>query len=208
MIQKCDLHLDRLTELRRQVNISDFAYKRYKQQGNDYTWHLICATLNRLDDTIKYLNSIEIDWDTEFVVFRFYDLLNYTCQFSANLYNIKGTKDIFGDIGNEKASDDKYIDYLRSLCAIHPTNTNRHINSGYQEGKEYCPYLGEGGSFNSLLGHDKNEIQITVYQNDAKEHDKHIFIKIEEIYKYLYQRYEKIDLISKQIHELRNRKTK
>jgi len=217
MIQKCELFLEKLSELRRQVNISKFVYRKYKQQGDDYRWHSICATMDRLDDTAKYLNSIKIDWDKEFAVFKFYELLNYTCQirdmvydlaeiFSTPLFNIKESKVIFGNIGNEKASDDKYIDYLRSLCAIHSTKTDHYIKAGYQETKEYCPYLGEGGRFNSILKHDKKEIRIRVYQNDAKKHDKFIFIKMEDILKYLYMRYENIDHISKQIHKLRNKK--
>lgn len=218
MTYRCDLYEKRLKELRNQINEDDFVYTNYKNQGKDYTWHLICATLDRLDDTVKYLNSLEIDWDAdEFAVFKFYELLNYTCQirdmvydlaklFSVSLYDIKKTKDIFGNIGNETASDDKYVEYLRSLCAIHPTKTDRHNGYGYQTSKEYCPYIGKGGRFNKLLGHDKNEILITVYQNDEEELDKFIFIKLNDIYKYLYQRYEKIDLISKRLHETRTGK--
>ena len=217
MIHKCELYAERLSELRRQVNISDFVYRKYRQQGDDFKWHLICATMDRLEDIAKYLNYIEIDWDNEFAVFKFYDLLNYSCQirdmvydlakiFSTPLYNIKESKDIFGNIGNEKASDDKYINYLRSLCAIHPTKTDCHIKAGYQEAKEYCPHLGKGGRLNAMFNHDINDIRITIYQNNPKKHDKYIFIKTENILKYLYTRYEIIDLISKQIHKLRNLK--
>lgn len=42
---------------------------------------------------------------------------------------------------NAEVNDTKFIEYISSLCAIHTTDTERHINKEFQRGLEFSPYV-------------------------------------------------------------------
>lgn len=179
-IYRCSLDEELIDKVHEMIIEDHSVYSKYKYVNGKYLWNKLSALLTRIGDLVRYLNSerMIIDTDGEFPHFILMEMLNYAEQmntltselfeiFNLDIPSIIGSKNIFPNIGNEKANDNRYIKYLRSLVSIHPTNTNKHIKYGYQQAVEYSPYVRKGSSFNHILilGRAKDNVIIN------NEHD-------------------------------------
>lgn len=110
-------------------------------------WDRICTILDRLEDTIDYLNKLKLGpKEHDNSAYNFYDYLNNIVIvvegietmgiiFGINIDILKGikeSKDIFGDIYGIEGDDSHYLAYIRSVCSIHPFETN--YNHPYLKG--------------------------------------------------------------------------
>ena len=214
-------------KLREVYNVSHFADKRIvtlKKPSNsnktitDYNaYNCACACMDRIDSIVYHCNELFSRVDS---VFGLCDVLNYgqtliDCidQFG-KIYDVRyqdhNDCSCFGKRGIDgKGSDAEYFKYIRSLCSVHPVETNRHPH--YQGNEpEWSPWIDILNS-NSMLkilnndGYAKNaDFAIVVYRNDL-EFNKYIYVSIEEIFKYIEKRYlfiEKVcEVIEKQDNE-------
>lgn len=94
-----------------------------------------CA-LYRIKDTIEYLNTLKIGCNHEIKqAFDFYEFLVYECiiidcieslakmfDVEQELRTLKRKQEIF----NKNGSDWDYVEYIRSLCIVHPLETAFH----------------------------------------------------------------------------------
>ena len=81
---------------------------------------------------------------------------------------------------NNRGSDKKYFEYLRSLCSVHPIDTDRH--GEYQDGNyECCPYVYWG---EEILGTGIYNVNAMVYTDTQNAH-KTIIISIKSIIDYI-----------------------
>ena len=128
-----------------------------KQIKNSYlAWDRTCAAMDRLEDTLAYLNQIELGYSYNIrSAFDFYDFLNNAFVvidciktlgriFSLEnqfIENIEKSKSVFGNTLNAKCTDESYFEYIRSLCSVHPLCTNRQ--SEYLNGSKFhcCPFV-------------------------------------------------------------------
>ncbi|AKU30240.1 hypothetical protein [Bacillus altitudinis] len=135
-----------------------------------YKWNFLMACLTRVKEIGMYLNSSEmkIDFEKDYVEFKFIELLNYasqiemiTNQLIANLSKEEFKKPQVNDFfvlddfrrkyGMNTSGDSQFVEYIRSLCAIHPTETNRHKKRGFQSGLEFSPYVSKLGKSIDLM---------------------------------------------------------
>lgn len=129
-----------------------FRCSGWKNEIEQASFNAVCAVLDRIDSLVVHCCSLEIDSSTS-GIFAFYDLLNYgqtlidCIELIAQIYDYKSndqvqvvlTLKIVGN--NNKGTDEKYFKYLRSLCTVHPVETNHHKE--YQGNQpEWCPYIG------------------------------------------------------------------
>lgn len=183
---------------------------REKKEANAY--NCLCAGLDRIKDTVKHLNNLEIDNDSEDGLYAFYDFLNYSqtlidcIQIIGNIFNITDElkKEIrcFKNIQNKKGTDEKYFKYLRSLCTIHPIETSYHSDFQGKE-PEWCPYvLSTNSIVSSLRKYDdkKPDFIAVVYRNDV-EFSKRVPIYLEELFTYVQNRYTFIKTITKKAEQ-------
>ncbi|MBD5131223.1 MAG: hypothetical protein HDT28_01320 [Clostridiales bacterium] len=123
-----------LTDLRGAMNENTFLAinktNKHKEKFYYQSWGRMCAAMDRIDDTVGYINTLELGKNNSEVAFDFYDFIN-------NIYvvieNIKAMANIFevdtspverlSSSFNLQYSDDEWFSYVRSLCSVHPTET-------------------------------------------------------------------------------------
>jgi len=224
------LNTDVLGILRNKVNEQSnisynktFVFKNIKHRA----WDKICAIMDRLDDTVNYLNSLKLNTGRyNSSAFDFYDFMNNAsvvmdCEkelvkiFNVSDIVIKESTDIFGQLGDDKkGTDENYFEYLRSLCSVHPVETSRHKR--YQDNDFECsPFVRWNDG--RIWCNDDCDIYAVVYtSNDKDSNNKRVQIYISQIFEYVKTRLDfvaeitnAIDQYQKQvITDLRNRPIK
>ena len=193
-IFKINLSIDIIRKLRdkinEQKNISyNKMYKKYR------AWDKICAIMDRLDDTVEYLNTIELNTGKyKRSAFDFFDFMNNASVvidcvkelskiFEVSDSEIKNSTNIFNKVGSDgNGTDEKYFEYLRSLCSVHPVETSRHKR--YQDNDFECsPYVLWNNSLR--LFNDDCDIYAVVYTSKDNESFKRVGIYIEQVFKYV-----------------------
>lgn len=191
---KIELNTEILRKLRNKINEQkNISYN--KMYGKYRAWDKICAIMNRLDDTVEYLNTIELNTGKyKRSAFDFFDFMNnasvvIACVkelskiFEVSDSEIKNSTNIFNKVGSDgNGTDEKYFEYLRSLCSVHPVETSRHKR--YQDNDFECsPYVLWNNSLR--LFNDDCDIYAVVYTSKDNESFKRVGIYIEQVFKYV-----------------------
>ena len=197
-------------KLREAVNSDDFFWKDTNQKEN---WHLICATMDRLDSSVGYINNHSNYSADENDIILFFvhcsiikdaisqvsKALKIDCSNKENIF-FKYVKDygIFEKIeeyenyrGSKNVADDQFYEYLRSLIFAHPSETSYSIPDRIQNEIQYSPYL-LSGRFDFHNDY-KDSIGVEIYSN--KREISHICISFNDLKKYIKNKHNKIDLI-------------
>ena len=157
--------------------------------------------MDRLDDTVFYLNSLELKKEiNRTAIFDFYNFMNHAAslidciRFLGEIYDYNFEEEnkhtnIFNQLGKTGHGTDKdYFEYLRSLCSVHPIETSHHPE--YRDdftNVECSPYVCWN---NDLLMEDKQyDLVAIVYTNNPNYFSKRIGIKLSEIFSYVEYRY-------------------
>ena len=132
-IFKISLNTDVLRKLRNKVNEQrNISYRKtfnFKIKQNKFiqlnAWDKICAIMDRLDDTVDYLNSIELNTGKyRRSAFDFYDFMNNASVIVdcikelVKIFDIPDNKirkpiEIFNQLGSDgEGTDEKYFEYL------------------------------------------------------------------------------------------------
>lgn len=213
-----------LTELRdtinNEVNISynkEYYYvvdRRNNKTREFRAWDKICAIMDRLDDTVDYLNNLELNTGKyKNSAFDFYDFINNASvvvdciKELANIFDVddnflKKSTNIFNKLGKDgKGTDEKYFEYLRSLCSVHPVETSRHKR--YQDNDFECsPYVVWS---NRILGFNNDcDLFAIIYTSVDDELSKKIGIYISQVFEYIETRVNFINNIIEEIEKYNN----
>lgn len=158
--------------------------------GSYCAWDRTCAAMDRLEDTIDYLNSLELGKNADYrSAFDFYDFINNAfividCiktigkifRVDSNLIkSIESSSEVFGRKLDAECTDERYFEYIRSLCSVHPLCTNHQKE--FLNGSKFhcCPYV----IWNNRLGlHDDKNADLTVYIYPSEKKKKPIFHKL------------------------------
>lgn len=99
------------------------------------------CTLERIDDTLDYINTLELSKNTKCncIAFDFMEFLNLQyivvhCieelakMFQVNCESITKHSTCFSNLSEDRISSTDYdfFEYIRSLCAVHPVDTSFH----------------------------------------------------------------------------------
>ncbi|MGL4874352.1 MAG: hypothetical protein ACRC30_06840 [Clostridium sp.] len=212
---KIEINIDVLTKLRDTINSEqNISYnKSFMNRKKEVfcAWDKICAIMDRLDDTVEYLNDLELNTNKyNRSAFDFYDFMNngavvVDCVralaniFEVDMNEIKSSSNIFNQLGNDgKGTDERYFEYLRSLCSVHPIETSRHER--YQENKFECsPYVSWNKEIFSL--YNDGDLNVKVYTSKDGELGKNIPIYVSQIFEYIKTRVQFISKIIERIEE-------
>ena len=178
------------------------AQKRGTDRIEAGAYNCLCAALDRIQETAAHCNTLDITNDKSDGFFELYDFLNYgqtliDCitivgHIFGTKYKFDGEPSCFQHAEeSEKGNDERYFKYLRSLCAIHPIETNAHKE--YQGNEpEWCPYV-TSGKFALFSMTNSEWIQpdfvAVVYRNDI-QFSKYVPIYTKELFSYVQKRYE------------------
>ena len=180
-------------------------------------FELICAVMDRFDDSVLYLNShqtIPSSAEEIIMLFHHFCIIRDGIKVVSNILNIiNGPSDIFKDYclsepflipEEDYKGDDKFFDYLRSLFFAHPFITDRSIPNPIKGEVQYSPYIlnNRGG----LFPDSKDSIGVMVYSN--KREMFHICIKFDDLKKYIKFKFEKINDIINAFQDIIDNKEK
>lgn len=200
--------------------------KPYRQ-----SWNNLCACMDRIEDTAKYLNSKVLgekhDYGCAFDLMEFLshsasmlDCIDTIIETLKAEAIIKDPGIIFkGKVVTDrkklkerldktkikkpyKNEDDLYFEYIRSIGVVHPNSTNHHPYF-QQYKKEVSPFL----IWNSLVGLTGGDISLHVYDSNGVDDGIHsLKLQLAEIYAYIINRYNRIpvlkDVFCSQINSL------
>lgn len=172
---KINLDLKKVDDLNSIITENYILYKNYakskdKHGKETYHWNKLTAIIYHLRETGEYINSskMNFNFDDKYIRYKFIEFLNLSTQiheFIMMLYDLfeidsagieKEQKhfrltDFKEYYGENEYTDIKFLQYIRSLTAIHPLSTDRHVNKGFQAGLEFSPYIDPISTFSSLL---------------------------------------------------------
>lgn len=132
----------------------DSGKERFKRTKKSiWAYDAIYASLNRIEDTLLYINSLELGKEQKHrSAFDFFDFLNnmyvviHCIKTLGKIFEvpkeefirIEKATDCFEQKGMESTgSDDDFFEYVRSLASVHPVDTGMHpAYHGY--GKVHC----------------------------------------------------------------------
>lgn len=140
----------------RQKQSLDNVHEEKGTKGPYRAWNRTCAAMDRLEDTLRYLNGLELgkDKDTR-SAFDFYDFINNSyivieCIKTIGrifrvdnqlITKIENSTEVFGTRLSEKSTDQKYFEYIRALCSVHPLYTNRQEMFLNGNAFHCCPFV-------------------------------------------------------------------
>jgi hypothetical protein len=172
---KINLDLTRVEELNSIITENYIIYQKYAKKKNKhgkemYQWNKLTAIIFHLRETGEYLNSSRMifNFNDEYIRYKFIEFLNLSTQiheFIMMLYDLFGIDrteiektqkhfrltDFRKYYGENEFTDVKFLQYIRSLTAIHPLSTDRHVNKGFQGGLEFSPYIDPISTFSRIL---------------------------------------------------------
>ncbi|QJS19224.1 hypothetical protein [Turicibacter sanguinis] len=198
------LDLSILKKLRNKIN-EQYNISYSKQYGKYRAWDKICSIMDRLDDTVAYLNEIKLNTGKyRRSAFDFYDFMNNAAVvvdcikelakiFDISDDRIKNSTDIFKQLGSDgTGTDEKYFQYLRSLCSVHPIETSHH--KIYQANDFECsPYVIWNNQ--TIWFNDDCDLYAIVYTSKDEGSTKRVQIYIPQIFEYVKTRLEFVNEI-------------
>lgn len=206
------LDLDLARKLRTTVNDRvNISIKKEQTLKNKPTklypaWNRICAIMDRIEDTAYYLNDLVVSSsEDKRNAFSFFHLLNYSSVLldcineMARIYDIdmsefNKSSDYFNQTGSDgQGSDEKYFEFLRSICSVHPVDTTRHKR--YANSDYICsPRVIWRDSFYRYKEHC--DIYAVAYTDAAgDEKYTHIPIYVQQVIDYIEYRYSLLNYI-------------
>lgn len=134
----------------------DNTHEERQTKGPYRAWNRTCAAMDRLEDTLYYLNTLELgkNKDTR-SAFDFYDFINNAYIVidciktigkifkvdNSLIENIETSTDVFGTRLSEESTDQKYFEYIRALCSVHPLCTNHQKEFLNGSNFHCCPFV-------------------------------------------------------------------
>lgn len=196
----------------------------YNDADDKKNWNILCACMDRITDIVDYLNKKELG-DSEYRsnAFDFIDFIAESAVLIDSVYHlgniiIDEKFDIRADIPHEeffkskiiinKTKDKKnieyydkrYFEYIRSICAMHPTLTNRHKEFQMCDYGEVSPFILWSEIAHSLRD-DGAELHIHVYDNGEMQKMNAIPIYLKEVFGYINWVYSALDYLSMKLKE-------
>ena len=134
----------------------DNTHQEKQTKGPYRAWNRTCAAMDRLEDTLFYLNTLELGKNKNSrSAFDFYDFINNAyividCIKTIGkifrvdntlIENIENSTEVFGTRLSEESTDQKYFEYIRALCSVHPLCTNHQKE--FLNGNQFhcCPFV-------------------------------------------------------------------
>lgn len=165
-----------------------------------FAWDRICAIMDRIEDTLDYLNLIELGkCCSSRSAFDFYDFINNAylvidgIKIIGQIFALDNTKidsieksqEAFGDVLNAGGTDGQFFNYIRSLCAVHPFNTTRHPVYMKDSVLHCCPFVVWTHSGIGSFWRDGRDLSAHVYTSKRNKDMPSIPLYINTFEKYI-----------------------
>lgn len=183
----------------RQKQSLDNVHKESKGiSGAYHAWNRTCAAMDRLEDTLDYLNHMELGKNKHSrSAFDFYDFINNAYIVidciktigkifrvdSALIREIEDSTSIFEHGLTEYGTDKMYFEYIRSLCSVHPLCTNRQKE--FLNGSKFhcCPFVSWNSNF--FVHSDGADLVAIIYPAEYGQTTIHLSLRISQFEQYI-----------------------
>lgn len=197
--------LQKAKDLRNAVNKFQTLSLRKKSElkkGEEYfAWDRICAIMDRLEDTIDYLNMCTLgNCKSNRSAFDFYEFINNSYVIiecirkmavifevdKSQISDIDDSQKCFGNVMSANGSDGKFFSYIRSLCAVHPIDTSAHGHP-YLKGDRFhcCPFVVWCNNGVGLLRNDNRDLSVHIYNSQPNSQIIDIPLYVNQFIDYL-----------------------
>lgn len=211
--------------------VNDMPWLIYEDENDKKHWNTICACMDRITDIVDYLNNKELG-DEQYRSNAF-DFIDFIAQSSVLIdsivtlamtingenYNIrveipheiifknKKYASGFKPTKSKEYYDYRYYEYLRSICAMHPTSTNRHKEFQKYAKGEVSPFI-LWDKILCGLRNDNAELHAHVYANGEMQGTNALPIYIDEVFAYIKWNYFNLNYLSSQLAKKNKEKIK
>ncbi len=153
----------------------DNTHEEKQTKGPYRAWNRTCAAMDRLEDTLFYLNSVELGKNKNTrSAFDFYDFINNAYIVidciktigkifrveSSLIEEIEKSSEVFGNRLSKDSTDQKYFEYIRALCSVHPLCTNHQKEFLNGSSFHCCPFVSWKSS---LTWYDGEDADLTAF---------------------------------------------
>ena len=193
---KYDVNIGR--KLRDKVNekINFIIKKECKTGDASYdAWNRICVCMDRIDDTVDYLNLIELGkCKSTRAAFDFYEYINccsllIECIESlCKIFKVNKVDYIYEGNKNfkSKGTDSDYFKYIRSLAVVHPVKTNKYHSFIPDNAIFQCsPFVTWVSPLISPLKKEQYDLDLAVYSSNNGDKTDWIHLRIDEFDEYI-----------------------
>ena len=168
-----------------------------KKDVSYFAWDRICAIMNRVEDTLDYLNSMELgNCRSRQSAFDFYDFINNAYVViegikiigqifaldNAKIDSIEKSQEAFGDVLNAGGTDGQFFSYIRSLCAVHPFYTTKHPVYMKDSVLHCCPFVVWSHCGIASLWSDKRDLSVHYIRYLKHEYNKRFGDSMEYVF--------------------------
>ena len=189
--EKNNLSIDKEHELRK---------KKVKNPIPYFAWDRICAIMDRLEDTLGYINLTELgNCRSSNSAFDFFEFINNAyiviegiriigqifALDSAKIEAVEKSQDVFGDVLKAGGTDGQFFKYIRSLCAVHPFNTTDHPAYMKNSDLHCCPFVVWTHRGIGLYERDKRDLSVHVYTSKRGDGIQDIPLYIHQFENYI-----------------------
>ena len=191
--------IDAQEHITEQVSFVEKAFAKKKYRGVP-AWDCICACVHRIRDTVEYLNDQTLGEQNYRSAFDFINFINNTSvvldsvDMLARIFGVDLTvedarTEAFHQLGdNGKGTDKKYFEFLRSLCAVHPVETNRYQGMYHETDLVTCPYLTwVGGTF--FEDHWHCDLHGYAFVNESNSWGEDVCVHMDQVFAHIKYRY-------------------
>ena len=177
----------------------DNVHDEKQTKGSYCAWDRICAAMDRLEDTLDYLNHIELGKDKRSrSAFDFYDFINNAyividCIKTIGkifrvdnrlIEEIENSTSVFKNEFEERSTDQKYFEYIRSLCSVHPLCTNHQKE--FLNGSQFhcCPFVSWKNTL-TLYNDETADLIAFIYPSNRCEKTIYLGLYVSQFEQYL-----------------------
>lgn len=177
----------------------DNVHDEKQTKGSYCAWDRICAAMDRLEDTLDYLNHIELGKDKRSrSAFDFYDFINNAyividCIKTIGkifrvdnrlIEEIENSTSVFKNKFEERSTDQKYFEYIRSLCSVHPLCTNHQKE--FLNGSQFhcCPFVSWKNTL-TLYNDETADLIAFIYPSNRCEKTIYLGLYVSQFEQYL-----------------------
>ena len=205
LVEQFNESLDAEEHISGQLSFTGEYFKKKKYRGLN-AWDCICSCVNRIRDTVDYLNDQVLGQELKYrSAFDFVNFINNAAvvidsvDMLANILGVDLLEEdsrtaAFNQVGKDgKGSDKKYFEFIRSLCAVHPVETDRHAR--YQNSKVVsCPFISwvRGTILETAWDCD---LHANAFVNESNSWGDSICIRIDQVFAYVKYRYSLLNKI-------------
>ena len=205
LIEEFNASLDAHEHISEQISFVEKAFEKKRYRGVP-AWDCICACVCRVRDTVGYLNDQVLGKTEHGSAFDFINFINNASVvldsidmlakiIGVDLRQEDARTDAFNQPGtNGEGTDKKYFEFLRSLCAVHPVETNRYKDVYHTTDMVTCPYLTwVRGSPREMMW--DCDLHAYAFVNNANSWGEDICIHMDQVFAHIKYRYSLLNKI-------------